>query len=73
MLSLKNELVCPFKGRYLACLCIRIYRNVYNSKADYGKRNKSGGIIHSRCIYYIFNFIVAWFMGMLEKKLSYFN
>jgi ABC-type amino acid transport system permease subunit len=23
--------------------------------------------------YYIFNFIVAWFMGMLEKKLSYFN
>jgi polar amino acid transport system substrate-binding protein len=23
--------------------------------------------------YYIFNFIVAWFMGILEKKLSYFN
>lgn len=74
----KNNAACYKRGhhackRYIACICSCIYRDVYCCEAGTSSMASVMPLFVAGLFYYIFNFIVAYAMEMIEKKLDYYR
>ena len=59
--------------RYIHCLCIECAGDVHGGKGNLASQASVSPLIIAAVFYYVFNFIVAFVMERIEKKMDYYR